>query len=446
MIARSLLLAASLVFTASAAAAPGGLAPYHEPPWLVSRGTSPTIAYALLPSTATGTLYVRDDLRRGYRRIALRPGTYCPGDPADAAAMRRDKVCGAGLLARVPASLTSGSKLYYHAVIRDHGRSVTTPTQRIWTVRRFDQINLGRQQFGRFTTPDAVVARTGPKGVGLTCCADPPGGDGPSSLDIGSDGSIWVLDRLNHRLLVWKGGTSAPARSVALPSNLAVTDFALGRRGTIYVRAVDTSQLGHGTKNAVYALNSSGTVLWKTPVPYGIATAQLQVGPDGALYAMQACACPPFGGNLTWTALTTASGKPLSRSMRKPTPFEPLPGGLRLVAETSFTVARFALIDAADRIVRAWTVRSTTRLSALAASPALVGHDPIVVFEVSNGPKWQKLVVGLESGVRLALDDRPIVGEVNLFAPLRLTSDGHLYELRTSLGAGASVARYELNR
>lgn len=446
MLARSLLLAASLAVAAPAAAAPTGLAPYHEPPWLVSRGGSPTIAYALLPGSATGTLYVRNDIQRSYTRIALRRGTYCPGDPADAAAMRRDKVCGAALLARVPRSLTSASKLFYYAVIRDHGRAVRTPAQRVWIVSHFDQINLGRQRFGRFTTPDAVVARTGPNGVGLTCCADPPGGDGPSSLDVGTDGSVWVLDRLNHRLLVWKGAVAAPARSVALPHNLAVRDFALGRGGTIYARAADTSLLGHGAKDAVYALSSSGAVLWKTPMPYGIATAQLQLGPDGALYAMQACACPPFGGHLTWTALTTSSGKPLARSQRRPTPFEPLPGGLRLVTEVSFSVARFALIDSADRIVRAWTVRSATRLSpSLAAAPALVGHNPVVVFEVSDGQKWQKLVVGLGSRVRIGLEDRPIVGEVNLFAPLRLAA-GQLYELRTSTAAGASVARYGLMR
>jgi hypothetical protein len=134
------------------------------------------------------------------------------------------------------------------------------------------------------------------------------------------------------------------------------------------------------------------------------------------------------------------------RSQRRPSPFEPLPGGLRLVTEVSFSVARFALIDAADRIVRAWMVRSATRLSSLAAAPTLVGSDPVVAFEVSDGQRWQKLVVGLGSRARVALDDRPIVGEVNLFAPLRLTSDGQLYELRTSVAAGASVARYTLRR
>ena len=46
--------------------------------------------------------------------------------------------------------------------------------------------------------------------------------------------------------------------------------------------------------------------------------------------------------------------------------------------------------------------------------------------------------------MRFALDDRPVIGEVNLFAPLRIDSDGSLYQLRTNLKTGASVARYSL--
>jgi hypothetical protein len=443
------MLAAVLGLATSAGAAPAGLAPYHEPPWLVQRGGSPTLAYALLPRSATGTLYVRSDLRSGYTRIALHRGTYCPGDPADAPAMRRDKVCGSALLARVPASLTSGSKLFYYAVIKDHGRSVRVGTQRIWIVDRFQDVRLGTHRFGQFTAPAAIVARTGAADIGLACCADPPGGDGPSSLDVGRDGSTWVLDRLNHRLLVWNAGApSAPARAVALPTELAVSDFALGRDGTIYARAIDTSQLGRGDKNHLYALTPSGKVRWKAPATPGTAISQLQLGPDGALYAAQGCGigCAPFGGHVYWTPLTTPNGRPLSPAQRANlrSPFEPLPGGLRLVSEVSFSVARFALINRADEIVRAWKVTSATRLSGLAAAPVLVGGAPAIPFEVSNGRHWEKLVVRLGTTRRVTLPDRPIVGEVNLFAPLRLTSDGRIYQLRTSLTAGLSVARYSL--
>jgi hypothetical protein len=432
-----------------AAAAPAPLVAYHEPPFLVSRGQTVTLAYALLPGSVRGTLFVRNAAQRSYTRVPLKRGAYCPGDPADATAMRRDKVCGAALIGRVPPALVTGSKLFYYAVLRDpaSGRSATVPTggarrpQRVWIVDRFQQVQLGIHAFGRPTPPNAIVARTGPTGIGLACCADPPGGDGPSSFDVAPDGSIWVLDRLNHRLLVWRPGSPArPERSVSLPRNLFINDFALSRDGMIYARSGDR----------VYALTPTGRVRWSASNTTGIAVAQLQLGPDQRLYAVQECGlpCAPFGGHLSWVPLTTSTGRPLSVAERSrgATPFEPLPGGLRLVTQLSYTRARFALIDAADRIVHAWSLRSGTRLSGLAAAPGLVNGDLVLPLEVSARQHWEKLVLRIApDGTvrrRVTLADRPLLGEVNLFAPLRLSSDGNLFQLRTSLEAGASVARY----
>jgi hypothetical protein len=439
------------------------LSPYHEPPRLIQRGHPATLAYALLDGSVKGTLYVRSSLGRSYTRITLTRHAYCPGDPVDAAAMQRDKVCGDALVARVPPKLTTGSKLFYYAVLRDpaSGRSVTVPAagadkpQRVWIVDRFLAVSLGTHRFGQVRAPDAIVARSGPKGVGLTCCADPPGGDGPSSFDVAPDGSIWVLDRLNHRMLEWRAGQPArPVRSVGLPRNLSVSDFALGRDGMFYARAVDTADLGRGNKNHLYALTPTGRVRWKAPGTTGIGTAQLQLGPDGALYAVQACGekCAPFGGHASWTPLTTPTGRSLSLAerARQASPFEPLPGGLRLVTELSYSVARFALINRADEVVRAWRVTSRTRLSGMFASPALLNGDLVVPLEVSTQQHWEKLVLRLGptggTRVRFALDDRPVIGEVNLFAPLRIDSDGSLYQLRTDLKTGASVARYSLGQ
>src|SRR5207248_2833912 len=123
------MLAALLGSGLSAAAAPTALVPYHEPPSLLPAGRQVTLAYALVPGSARGTLLVRNDLQRSYTRLPLSAGTYCPGDPADDAAMRRDKVCGAALLAHVPSALVAGSKLFYYAVLRDpvSGRSAMVP-------------------------------------------------------------------------------------------------------------------------------------------------------------------------------------------------------------------------------------------------------------------------------------------------------------------------------
>ena len=113
-----------------------------------------------------------------------------------------------------------------------------------------------------------------------------------------------------------------------------------------------------------------------------------------------------------------------------------------------YSVARFALINQADEVVRAWRVTSTTRLSGILGAPMLVGGDPVIPLEVSAQRHWEKLIVRLGptggTRVRFALADRPVVGEVNLFAPLRIGADGSLYELRTNLKTGASVARYSV--
>ena len=185
--------------------------------------------------------------------------------------------------------MTAGSKLFYYAVLRDpvSGRSATVPAggaekpQRVWIVDRFLAVSLGAHRFGHLRTPDAIVARVGsPTSVGLTCCADPPGGDGPSSFDIAPNGSIWVLDRLKHRLLVWRAGQPArPVRSVTLPRNLDISDFALGQNGTIFIRAGDTAGLGKGNKDHLYALTATGRVRWQAPPPPGSQLRSFNWGP-----------------------------------------------------------------------------------------------------------------------------------------------------------------------
>ena len=85
------LMLVSIFGSGSAAAGARALAPYHEPPLLLQRGRAVALAYALLPGSARGSVFVRNSQQRTYTRLPLTPATYCPGDPADAAAMRRDK-------------------------------------------------------------------------------------------------------------------------------------------------------------------------------------------------------------------------------------------------------------------------------------------------------------------------------------------------------------------
>jgi hypothetical protein len=440
----------------SAAAAPPNLSAYHQPPWLVTPGRQLAISYGLLPDGATGTLYVRNDLERSFTQLHLVPGTYCPGDPVDAAALRRDKLCGKALVGQVPGRIVAGSRLYYYAVLHDGARTTTVPSggaarpQRIWVIRHPIDVSLGTHRFGHPRAPGSIVAHAGPKQVGLSCCADPPGGDGPSSFDIARDGSIWVLDRLNERLLVWPGRTSGAARSIQLPKGLEADDLALGADGTVYVRATDTGDLSRARdKSHLYALTGAGKVRWTAPRPLGIPTDQLQMGPDGVLYAALACGetCAPFGGNVAWMPLTTPTGRPLSLTERalRASPFEPLPGGLRLVSELSYTVARFALIDHDDQVVRAWRVTSRTQLGGMRAAPALAGGELVVPLDVSAGAQWEQVVLQLDAsgGTQLSLAGRTVLGG-GLLSPLRIGRDGRLYQLRTDIRTGVTIAAYSL--
>jgi hypothetical protein len=462
---RTVLLPAGLVLLLTAAvlqpaaAAGARWSAHHEIPWLIVRGQPLTLSYGIdgtHKDPIRGVLYVRSSRQRDFREIPL--------------AAKNGSV-----IARVPGSFATGPKLSYYAVLRDpSGRSVTVPAtgarspEQVWVVDRPLRVSLGTHRFGHLATPNAIVAQAGPKNVGFVGCAEdaarhtlcangsqPPQGGGcgcgepsygPSSFDIARDGSIWLLDEVNHRLLVWRPGRPASLdRTVPLPQNLSVTDFALGPAGTIYLYATDHVGPGHSN---LYAFTSTGRLRWKAP---GHGSAPLRIGPDGALYT-------PFGFPLAdqvrsaWTPLATSAGRPLSvaEQHRRTSPFQPLARGLRLVTtQPSSHEVRFGLINPAGELVRAWRVTSRTELYPMTATAALVGTDLIVGVDMSRPNQWEHVVLRLAAtgGTRLqlAFDANALWGSHDLpSTPLRIGPDGRLYQLRTSLEAGASVARYAL--
>ncbi len=454
-LALSVALVAGSIMLHTATAARVGWSPSHEPPWLVMRGQAVTLAYGFHGNSRfpqTGAIYVRNSLQRSFTRLALVKSSDL-------------------LVARVPARLVAGRRLVYYAVLRDpsSGRSVTILAagarrpQRVWIVNRLLDVSLGTHRFGRLRSPDAIVASTGPD-VGFECgkpsaCSSPASApnegcgcidvlpQGPSSFDVARNGSIWLLDELNHRLLVWTSGhATRPARAIQLPPALAYSDFALGPNGTIYLFATD---LGSGHRS-LWALTPSGHVRWKAPIGNGV----LRMGPGGLAYAVGAYEDDPAA----WTPLTTAAGRPLSLAAQRSrtTRFQPLRGGLRLVTvwQSSHEV-RFALVNRGDTVVRAWRVRSKTQFgSAWRATPALVAGNLVVPLDFSrqvNGKSLaEHLIVRLAGGSvarQFALDARVVFGDSNTYtAPLRIGPDGRLYQLRTEPKTGASVARYSLGR
>jgi hypothetical protein len=318
-------------------------------------------------------------------------------------------------------------------------------------------VPLGAHTFGHLRAADAVVVSAGPNQVGFKKrggdCGCQDGAQGPMLFDVGKDGSIWVLDVLNHRLLAWKPGRPAePARTVALPK-LDIRDFALGRNGTIYLNAVYAEPPAGDSGANLWALTPSGQLRWRVHAETGTA---LRLGPDGALYSI--------GGNkrnpAAWTPLTTPAGRPLSLAAerRGRTPFQPLAGGLHLVAsQLGVHEVHFALVDRSHRVVRAWRITSRTpvALDRRALTPALVGGDLVVQIDVSRQLKgtflWEHVVMRLSptgTRQRFSLDAKAVWGDdgAEPITGLRVGSDGRLYQLRTNPQTGLKIARFSLGR
>jgi len=314
-------------------------------------------------------------------------------------------------------------------------------------------VPLGTHQFGHLRAPGVIVAQAGPNEVGFKTggsgcgCTDGPGG--PVVFDVARDGSIWVFDVLNHRLVVWRPGHPAHPRIINL-KRLDVRDFALGRDGTIYLYAVYAAPPAGDTGANLWALTPSAKVLWRAHALMGNA---LRIGPNGALYSVGVKRAAD------WTPLTTSAGRPLSlaQQRRGTTAFQPLAGGMHLIAnQLGGHEVHFALVDHTGKVVRAWRVTSRTQL-ALAASaltPSIVGDELVVQLDVSRQAealfRSEHVILELrQSGAtqkQFSLDAKALCCNdgTGAITPLRVGPDGRLYQLRTNPKTGATVARYSL--
>lgn len=391
-------------------------------------------------SLPTGTLYVGNDTKPGFAAVPLTAGRSAWGPPA--------------LVAQVPAAQVRGQHLRYYAVFRDPatGDTATVPAGGpakpglVWVVSQPIEVNLGAHPFGQLTAPAAVVARVGADGVGW----EEPQGDGvrygPWSFEVGADGTVWLLDELNKRLLGWERGIpDRPTRVVPLP--IFAADFAIGPNGTFYLTG--EGELPGWTATA-YSITATGTIRWRAPAAIPIFNTQLRVGPDGTLYAVEP-------GTWTWIPVTTPAGAPLSvaEQQRLTRKHQPLPGGGQLVVtHPTKRDTRAAIIDASGRPVRSWRITATTDVGpADSALPALAAGDPVVPLSVdapeNNGSPSQpdRLVLRLTSAgapARLHLE-HVIWGNDPPLTEYRVGPDGAFYQLRTSRTAGVKILRYSLD-
>jgi hypothetical protein len=313
-------------------------------------------------------------------------------------------------------------------------------------------VSLGTHQFGHLRTPDAIVAHAGPTEVGFkkggTGCGCMDGPAGPVLFDVARNGSIWLLDVLNHRLLVWRPGQPAHPRSIKL-KGLDVRDFALGRDGTVYLYAVYAKPPAGDSGANLWALSASGKRLWRAHALMGNA---LRIGPNGVLYSVGVKRVS------AWTPLTTSAGRPLAVAQQRlrTTQFQPLAGGMHLMAnQLSPLEVHFALVDRVGKVVRAWRVTGRTRLALTPGvlTPALVGGDLVVQIDLSRtaGNLTEHMILRLghsgTSGKSFSLAGKTVCcyDETGASTPLRVALDDRLYQLRTDPKTGVRIARYSVH-
>jgi hypothetical protein len=359
----------------------------------------------------------------------------------------------------------------------------------VWIVNDAFRVDLGTHVFGQVETPEAVVARAGPTEVGFNYCPDAPGScgqpTGPWSFEIAEDGSIWLLDQLNSRLLVWEPGhPDAVARTVPLPVSspqFAFGDFALGPAGSVYlVRSYSKGPplhaglfppQGHLPPVRLSRVSEDGKVLWTSKVDTDIANTQLRTGPDGTLWVGAWSATwkdDPYEWR-AWAPAATSAGRPVSLARQEAGIrwTASVPDGRQIVLVSAGWTGlpwtpepheqRVALIDTAGRVVRAWRIRSGTSIEPPfpSVTPALVGGDPVVVLFPTRpqGGEYQREYLVLRLGrtgdvrTRFALPyDEPPVSAYEGWAVtgVRIQPDGRLYQLGSAPDFGAAVYQYSL--
>jgi hypothetical protein len=472
----AVLVAGSLVLVAANApsaptAAKLKVAQQHFAPYLVAPGERIEVGYNTLKlPAATGFLYVRNDLQRAFTRVTLRwRKSPQPLSWQDELRLLRGFA---------PASLVRGHWLYYYAVIHDRksGRSVRVPAgiESVRVLSGAQIVKLGTHRFGNLRAPEAVVASAGPKDVGIGIEGKVVG---PQSFQIASDRSVWLMDQFNWRLLVWPPGQpNAHPRAISLaslPTRWPPYDFARGPAGSLYVsfKSPQPGPLALGLSR----LTATGHVLWTSKLATSISNSRLRFGPDGALYFVGGVA--EVRGGDSWVPAATPAGRPLSTAYQRGRRlrYQPLPGGLRLVSTSGrfqkvcswgFVPheTRFALINRAGRLLRAWRITSRTVIQeSLSATPALVGGDPVVVLRVARPADARCRIVEAEylvlrlarSGPSYTLFALPSASEEGenlsgragygaMITDVRIGPGAKLYQLGSSPTVGVRIMQFSL--
>jgi hypothetical protein len=321
------------------------------------------------------------------------------------------------------------------------------------------EVDLGIHEFGHLAVPDDIVAIAGPTEVGFE---NPQEGssNGPWSFDVAADGSIWLLDQFNYRVLEWEPGRpDAASLTVPLPQEVIriAADMAIGPNGTIYLSFVPVTPPDDREMLMVIALSATGNLLWTTPTDIQYFNSRLRMAPDGSVYWEGALDTDDSVVSGLWTPVTSPDGEPLSLDEQRAGSgrYQPLSDDLRFEAEEAGEGAEhewdFTLIDQNDGVVGAWRVTSEDELGGTVDEPGTAGGDPIVTLGIARQSADDylyeyvaiRLPVGGGSPEEISLDPNAAWSDVPVTG-LRVGPDGALYQLRSDIETGVTIAKYTL--
>jgi hypothetical protein len=419
---------------------------------LVVRGDRVSLVYDAGVKRATGSVYVRNDRRRKFVRLAL----VAERGPATT------------YHANVPDRLIRGQHLRYYAVLRDRrtGRTARVPAKGVSSALVLEHpttIRLGTHRFGETRSPDEIVARAKADQVGWQI--PPPGPKaGPQSFLVAPDHSILLHDSFNDRMLVWSAGDpDTIVRSVPLPDRTAVNDVALGPEGSLYVTHGEGHGLGYHM--VLKRLGPSGEEMWTGRLAgdflaqgqdFLVGTnSSLRRGPDGKLHVLAGMFGRP-GGELGWMPVATRHGDVIPmRQQRRATdwPYQPIGRGQRMITEVYTPVTngpvqevRVALVNRGGNLVRAWRIKSRTPIN-LHDTPDVLRAAPTLVLDVLEGNdtsgRWEYEVLRLGQKPTMFSVSRLVYGD-NILSDIRISSTpgGGVYQLSSDPSFGVQILRY----
>jgi hypothetical protein len=340
-----------------------------------------------------------------------------------------------GLLsAVVPANEARAGFDYYVVMHNGRGRTAMLPEagpqapQHVWALQDWATVDVGAARFGRSQAPSSVVREFtwghGDAAIGLDSGRE-QSRIGPSAFDVGPDGSVVLLDQVNHRLVVLRRG----ARPAQIPIEFGggEGDLAVGADGTIYV-------LDSSAKPLIRSFTAAGAPIAAGRLAEPTAD-MVRIGPGGPLVHSYP--------SEMW--LLTGPGRPPfapDRQLASARTERPVRGGLGVVVHASPSEVKLGLVRG-DRVEHAWVLRGEASFGEVQLAEPY-GNGMLVVVRLWDEHHAGFRVLRLSAeGVVRSFDVAPAEwAESASLSRFRLRGST-LYQLRSD-PSGIEIARFEI--